>query len=178
MTICQQQPRFGPKCDFIQLWPWKVKIIHEVNNILHCNPHTTHEHTCEVLLRSYQQFLWKTCAQFPQKWPGERRKNIRRNSLTDVDTLWRKLHHEGEIWLKSDQHMIWRSFLELSFGISWDSIDWAVIEIEPPKVCLKSTWIAIAKQDDNHHSWLSQWEKSQVRSSCCQQKAVDHVWLV
>ena len=34
-------------------WPWKVKVIREVKNILHCNPHTTHEHTCEVSLRSY-----------------------------------------------------------------------------------------------------------------------------
>ena len=33
---------------------------------LHCNPHTTYEHTCEVSLRSYWQFLWKTCPQFPQ----------------------------------------------------------------------------------------------------------------
>ena len=63
---------------------------------------------------------------------------IKRNSLTDVRTLWRKLRHEGEIWRKSDQHIIWRSFPEPSFGISWGSIHWAVIEIELPKLCLKS----------------------------------------
>ena len=76
----------------------------------------------------------------------EKKKKVRRNSLTDGDTLWRKLHHEGEIWRKSDKHMIWRSFLELLFGISWGSIHWAVIEIEQLKVCLKSTRSAIVKQ--------------------------------
>ena len=74
-----------------------------------------------------------------EEWPGERKKErIKRNSLTDVDILWRKLRHEGEIWRKSDQHVIWRSFPELSFGISWGSIHWAVIEIEPPTLRLKS----------------------------------------
>ena len=68
----------------------------------------------------------------------KRRRRIKRNSLTDVDILWRKLRHEGEIWRKSDQHVIWRSFPELSFGISWGSIHWAVIEIEPPTLRLKS----------------------------------------
>ena len=46
----------------------------------------------------------------------ERRKmNLRRNSLTDVDTLWRKLHHEGEIWRKSDH--IWFEDLSLNFHL-------------------------------------------------------------
>ena len=91
-----------------------------------------------------------------KKWPGEERKKerIKRNSLTDVDTLWRKLCHEGAIWRKSDQYIIWRPFPELSFGMGWVSIHWAVIEIEPTKLCLKSARIAIAKQEDNQHSWL------------------------
>ena len=66
-------------------------------------------------------FSGKLAHNFPksgQEKEERRKKNIRRNSLTDVDTLWHKLYHEGEIWRKSDQHMIWRSFLELSFGIS------------------------------------------------------------
>ena len=85
----QQEPRYGPKYDFTFLWPWKVKVIREVNNILHCNPHITHEHTCEVSLRSYWQFLWKTCAQFAQKWPGEERKKEERRTLGE--TVWRTL---------------------------------------------------------------------------------------
>ena len=36
----------------------------KVNNILYCNLHPTPECTCEVLLRSYQQFLWKSGAKF------------------------------------------------------------------------------------------------------------------
>ena len=66
-------------------------------------PQSTHEHTCEVSLRFHQQFLWKICTQFFQKWTGEERnKNCRRNSLTDVDILWYKLRHEEVIWRKSD----------------------------------------------------------------------------
>ena len=53
----QQEPRYGPKCDFTHLWPWKVKVKHEVNKILHCNAHTTHEYTCEVSLKSYGQLF-------------------------------------------------------------------------------------------------------------------------
>ena len=166
----QQEPRYGPKCDFTHLWPWKVKVKHEVNKILHCNAHTTHdsythkvrltltvtlsnitrrwletsqildlvrrtdEYTCEVSLKSYGQ-LFRYGEQIVAR---KRRRRIKRNSLTDVDILWRKLRHEGEIWRKSDQHVIWRSFPELSFGISWGSIHWAVIEIEPPTLRLKS----------------------------------------
>ena len=59
----------------------------KVSNILQNFLHPTHEHICEVSLRSYWQFLWKTCAQFSESWPLEERKNIRRKSLTDVDTL-------------------------------------------------------------------------------------------
>ena len=70
--------------------------------------------------------------------PGQEKKNHRRNTVTDVDTLRRKLRHEGAFWRQSDQHVIWRSFPELSFGISWGSIHWAVIEIEPPTLRLKS----------------------------------------
>ena len=66
-------------------------------------PQSTHEHTCEVSLRSHQQFLWKICAQFFHKWTREERnKNRRRNSLTDVDILWYKLRHEEVIRRKSD----------------------------------------------------------------------------
>ena len=136
----QQEPRYGPKCDFTHLWPWKVKVKHEVNKILHCNAHTTHEYTCEVSLKSYGQ-LFRYGEQIVARRKKERKKErrrIKRNSLTGVDTLWRKLHHEREIWRKSDQHVIWRSFPEPSFGISWVSIHWAVIEIEPPKLRLKS----------------------------------------
>ena len=132
----QQEPRYGPKCDFTHLWPWKVKVKHEVNKILHWNAHTTHEYTCEVSLKSYGQ-LFRYGEQIVARRKKERRR-IKRNSLTDVDILWRKLRHEGEIWRKSDQHVIWRSFPELSFGISWGSIHWAVIEIEPPTLRLKS----------------------------------------
>ena len=136
----QQEPRYGPKCDFTHLWPWKVKVKHEVNKILHCNAHTTHEYTCEVSLKSYGQ-LFRYGEQIVARRKKERKKErrrIKRNSLTGVDSLWRKLHHEREIWRKSDQHIIWRSFPEPSFGISWVSIHWAVIEIEPPKLRLKS----------------------------------------
>ena len=38
----------------------RSKLSVKVNNILHCNPHPTHEYTCEVSLRSYEQFLWKS----------------------------------------------------------------------------------------------------------------------
>ena len=132
----QQIPRYSPKCDFTHLWPWKVKVNHEVNKILHCNAHTTHEYTCEVSLKSYCQLFRYGEQIVDQKVARKRR--IKRNSLTDVDTLWRKLRHEGEIWRKSDQYIIWRSYPEPSFGISWVSIYWAVIEIEPPKLRLKS----------------------------------------
>ena len=102
--------------------------------------HTTHEYTCEVSLKSYGQ-LFRYGEQIVARRKKERKKErrrIKRNSLTGVDTLWRKLRHEREIWRKSDQHVIWRSFPEPSFGISWVSIHWAVIEIEPPKLRLKS----------------------------------------
>ena len=59
-------------------------------------------------------FSGKTCAQFPKK-VARRKKNIRRNSLTDVDTLWCKLHHEGEIWRKSDH--TWFEDLSLNFQL-------------------------------------------------------------
>ena len=96
----------------------------------------------------YVKFRWNriascldTVAYSGQEKKKERKKKeegIKRNSLMDVHTLWRKLRHEGEIWRKSDQHIIWRSFPEPSLGISWGSIHWAVIKIEPPKLCLKS----------------------------------------
>ena len=108
------------------------------------------KYTFVVSLRFYQQFLWKRYANMSKKLPkgGQEKKNSRRNSLTDVDTLWLKLRHEGATWRKSEQEaIIWRSLPELSFGTSWVSIHWAVMEIEPPKLCLKSTRIALAKQD-------------------------------
>ena len=117
--------------------------------ILHCNSYTTHEHICQVSLKSYcQLFRYGSLKVAIRK--RRKKERIKRNSLTDVDTLWRKLRHEGKIWRKSDQHMIWRSFPELSFGISCVSIHWAVIEIKPPKLRLKWTRIAIAKHEDNH----------------------------
>ena len=69
----------------------------------------------------------------------EKKKKHRRNSLTDVGILWCKLCHEGAIWHKSDHHINWRSFPEFSFGITWVSVHRSVIEIDPAKLCLKST---------------------------------------
>ena len=106
---------------------------------LHCNSYTTHEYICQVSLKSYFQLLrYGSLKVARRKRKKEERRRRKRNSLTDVHTLWSKLRHEGEIWCKSDQHIIWRSFPEPSFGISWGSIHWAVIEIELPKLCLKS----------------------------------------
>ena len=93
-------------------------------------------HSCDLeRLRSSVTSIIFCTSLFAQPVSGRRRKS---NSLMDVHTLWRKLRHEGEIWHKSDQHIIWRPFPEPSFGISWGSIHWAIIEIEPPKLCLKS----------------------------------------
>ena len=137
----QQEPKYGPKYDFIQLWPWKVKVIREVNNILHCNPHTTHEHICEVSLRSYWQFLWKSLAQCGQKWLGERKKEPKEKQF---DGRWRFVM-PIMAWMSDltskwpHNNIIWRSFPEILFGISRVSIHWAAREIEPPKLCLKSS---------------------------------------
>ena len=111
-------------------------------------PQSTHEHTCEVSLRSHQQFFLENLRTiFPKVDRRRKKQNCRRNSFTDVDILWYKLCNEEVIWHNRKwPHKIWRSFPERSFAISWVSIHWAVIVIELPKLCLKSTWIAIAKQ--------------------------------
>ena len=60
---------------------------HSFRSTIFCKyfPHPTHEHTCEVSLRSYWQFLWKTCAQ--QKLARTRKKEER----TLGQRVWRTL---------------------------------------------------------------------------------------
>ena len=36
----QQEPRYGPKCDFTGLWPWKIKVIREGQNVYYKTPDT------------------------------------------------------------------------------------------------------------------------------------------
>ena len=48
-----------------------------------------------------------------KKKERKKKEEYKKPSLTDVHTLWRKLRYEEEIWRKSDQHIIWRSFLNL-----------------------------------------------------------------
>ena len=94
---------------------------------------------CTLPISIYKKFHWDPISSFSGKveqiWAKicrkvARRKNSKRNNLTDVDTLWHKLCFEGVIWHKSAS-LIWRSFPELSFGISCILIHWAIMEIEP-----------------------------------------------
>ena len=41
-----------------------------------------------------------------ERWPGE--EDLYRKFLTRIDTLWRKLRHEGETWVYK-----WRVFIYL-----------------------------------------------------------------
>ena len=74
----QQEPRYGPKCDLYSCDPWKVKIIREVNNILHCNSYTNREYICQVSLKSYcQLFRYGSLKVATRKRKKERKKNKR-----------------------------------------------------------------------------------------------------
>ena len=133
--LVQQEPRHGPKYDFTMLWPWKVKVIREGRNNFYQTLATYVLKSTRVKFHQnlITSFFVTVFQSLTERWPGERKKKEEYdiNTLTQVDTLWRKLHHEAVIWLKGDQAIIWRSFSELSFGISWASIHWAM-EIEPP----------------------------------------------
>ena len=147
-------------------WPWKLKVIgqykrhHQIpwpqkhksrhqnwnpkcisSKVIRTLP-PTHKYMCEVLSKSYCQFFFHYGVPIiDQKVAREKgKKKDRKNNrpTTNVDTLWRKLCHEELTWHRSDNSIIWRSFLKVLFGISWVSIHWAFMEIEP----LKIAWIA------------------------------------
>ena len=40
--FAQQEPRYGPKYDFTVLWPWKVKVIHEGQQVFLSDPRHLH----------------------------------------------------------------------------------------------------------------------------------------
>ena len=109
------------------------------------------KYTYEVSSKSFHQYPQKTfskkCFRFGQE------KNHRRNTVTDVDTLRRKLRHEGAFWRQSDQHVIWRSFPELSFGISWGLNTLSRYRDRATDTSPKIMGIAILKQEDYQLSW-------------------------
>ena len=57
----------------------RVKVKHEVNKILHCNAHTTHEYTCEVSLKSYGQ-LFRYGEQIVARRKKERKKERKKKN--------------------------------------------------------------------------------------------------
>ena len=106
-------------------------------------PPPTHKYMCEVPLKCCQFLDCQYCQlQSFNRWlkGGQEKERIKReydwNTLTQVDNLWCKLCHEGATWHKCGRAIIWRSFPELSFGISWVSKHWAIVETESPKLCL------------------------------------------
>ena len=113
----------------------------KVNNISQNFAYHILKYPCEVSSRSYRQFHQKICAKI-YFWFGQE-KNSRRNSFTDVDTLWWKLHHDRATWCKSDQ--TW--FEDLSLNFIWHKLGlntfWADMQIEPLKLYLQSAWTAI-----------------------------------
>ena len=60
----QQEPRYGPKCDFIQLWPWKVKVERSrssVRSIIFCSAIRT------LLMSIHVKFHWHPTGSFSGK---------------------------------------------------------------------------------------------------------------
>ena len=103
----------------------------------------THKCTCGFIEIILQVFPLR-CSNRSPKGGQEKKK----------ERIWQKHFDSGWLYVtqitpwmgnltSNNLNLIWRSFPELSFGVRWVSIHWAVMEIEPLKICLKSTWIAI-----------------------------------
>ena len=127
----------------------KVKVIHKGLQYFAklCSPMSIH---LKFHRDPISNFSGRVEQKFADRFPGEERRTVGETNLTNIDTLWCKLCHEGANWHKNQICLIWRSSPELTFELSWASIHWAVIEIDPLKLCPKSTSIFFAIEEKEH----------------------------
>ena len=88
----------------------KVKKL-SVNNA-RCHLHTRHVKFPWNLITSFS-VRWQQS--LTESWLGERKTEYDRNTLTQGDTLWRKLHYEGATWRKMTY--AWFQALFLNFHL-------------------------------------------------------------
>ena len=159
----QEEPRYGPKYDFTGLWPWKVKVIREGQNNFYQTLATTQKYTCEVSSKSYHHFFDTVFQSLIERWPGKERRNMTETlwlMLTLCNTNYAMKERPDVKWPGNNLRIFPWAFTWYELGLNtlsryglwshqrtrnaWSHAhlhSWRrrIMEIEPPKLCLKST---------------------------------------